>query len=93
MAGMLWSKQYFGYDVERWLTEHGLDPLNPGGIRNGEWIHLAASDIISMPDTWEYPWFAAWDLAFQAVAFCLIDVEFAKGQLELLIGRRRSRAR
>jgi hypothetical protein len=88
MAGMLWSKQYFGYDVDRWLTEHGLDPLNPGEIRNGEWFHLAASDVISMPDTWEYPWFAAWDLAFHAVALCLIDVEFAKDQLHLLLSRR-----
>ena len=88
MAGMLWSKQHFGYDVERWLREHGRNPLDAPGIRNGEWFHLDAHDIISMPDTWEYPWFAAWDLAFQAVAFSLVDVAFAKSQLELLLTRR-----
>jgi hypothetical protein len=88
MAGMLWSKQYFEYDVERWLTEHGLDPLDAGGIRNGEWFHLASHDVISMPDTWEYPWFAAWDLAFQALTFGMVDLTFAKGQLDLLLSRR-----
>ncbi len=88
MAGMLWSKQYFEYDVERWLAEHGLDPLDAGGIRNGEWFHLDSHDVISMPDTWEYPWFAAWDLAFQAVTLGLIDMRFAKGQLDLLLSRR-----
>ncbi len=88
LAGMLWSKQYFGYDVERWLTEHGLDPLDAGEIRNGDWFHLVSHDIISMPDTWEYPWFAAWDLAFQAVTLGLVDIEFAKGQLDLLLSRR-----
>ncbi|GID30863.1 MGH1-like glycoside hydrolase domain-containing protein [Paractinoplanes brasiliensis] len=88
VAGLLWSKQYFGYDVEQWLIEHGLDPLNATGVRNGEWNHLYARDVISMPDTWEYPWFAAWDLAFQAVAFALVDTEFAKGQLDLLLSRR-----
>ncbi|GAA2890862.1 glucosidase [Actinoplanes cyaneus] len=88
LAGMIWSKQYFGYDVERWLREHGRNPLNAPGIRNGEWFHLDAHDIISMPDTWEYPWFAAWDLAYHAVAFSLVDVAFAKSQLELLLTRR-----
>jgi hypothetical protein len=88
MAGMLWSKQYFEYDVEHWLTEHGLDPLSAGGIRNGEWFHLASHDVISMPDTWEYPWFAAWDLAFQALTFGMVDLTFAKGQLDLLLSRR-----
>jgi hypothetical protein len=88
MAGMLWSKQYFGYDVEQWLADHGRDPLNAGDIRNGEWFHLDAHDIISMPDTWEYPWFAAWDLAFHAVAFAAVDIAFAKGQLDLLLSRR-----
>jgi hypothetical protein len=87
-AGMLWSKQYFEYDVERWLTEHGLDPLDAGGVRNGEWFHLSSHDVISMPDTWEYPWFAAWDLAFQALTLGLVDIGFAKGQLDLLLGRR-----
>jgi hypothetical protein len=88
LAGMLWSKQYFGYDVEQWLTEHGLDPLDAPGIRNGDWFHLVAHDVISMPDTWEYPWFAAWDLAFQAVTFAMVDLEFAKSQLDLLLSRR-----
>jgi len=88
LAGMLWSKQYFGYDVEAWLAQHGRDPLEAGPIRNGEWYHLIAGDIISMPDAWEYPWFAAWDLAFHAVTFSLIDPAFAKGQLDLLLGRR-----
>ena len=65
MSGMLWSKQYYALDVERWLTEHGADPLDAGDwLRNHEWRHLLSEDIISMPDTWEYPWFAAWDLAF-----------------------------
>ncbi|GIE98477.1 MGH1-like glycoside hydrolase domain-containing protein [Paractinoplanes rishiriensis] len=88
LAGMLWSKQYFGYDVERWLLEHGRDPLDAGDIRNGDWFHLTAEDVISMPDAWEYPWFAAWDLAFHAVVFALIDLDFAKSQLDLLLSRR-----
>jgi len=89
LAGMLWSKQYYELDVERWLEEHGVDPLEAGrGIRNGEWRHFVAGDIISMPDKWEYPWFAAWDLAFHTVAFAPIDIAFAKGQLELLTERR-----
>jgi hypothetical protein len=88
LAGMLWSKQYYGYDVEEWLTEHGLDPLNAKGNRNGDWFHIVSHDIISMPDTWEYPWFAAWDLAFHAVTFSLVDIAFAKGQLDLLLSRR-----
>jgi hypothetical protein len=87
-AGMLWSKQYFGYDVEQWLVEHGLDPLDGRGIRNGDWFHLVAHDVIAMPDTWEYPWFAAWDLAFHAVTLGLVDIGFAKGQLDLLLNRR-----
>jgi hypothetical protein len=88
LAGMLWSKQYFGYDVEKWLSEHGLDPLEARGIRNGEWFHLLSHDIISMPDKWEYPWFAAWDLAFHSIALGMVDIEFAKGQLDLLLSRR-----
>ncbi|GIF02634.1 glucosidase [Actinoplanes siamensis] len=88
LAGMIWSKQYFGYDVEQWLIEHGRNPLDAPGIRNGGWFHLDAHDIISMPDTWEYPWFAAWDLAFHAVAFGAVDLAFAKGQLDLLLSRR-----
>ena len=88
LGGMLWSKQYFEYDVEHWLNEHGLDPLDARGIRNGDWFHMVANDVISMPDTWEYPWFAAWDLAFHAVTLGMVDLAFAKSQLSLLLGRR-----
>ena len=89
MAGMLWSKQYYGLDMERYLVEHGADPLLPDpGLRNHDWQHLIAEDIISMPDKWEYPWFAAWDLAFHAVALGVVDMPGAKQQLELLLGER-----
>jgi hypothetical protein len=89
LAGMLWSKQYYAFDAERWLTEHGSDPLSPDpGLRNHDWQHMAAHDIISMPDKWEYPWFAAWDLAFHAVALAVVDTAFAKQQLELLLDHR-----
>ena len=87
MAGMLWSKQFYRYDVRRWFEGDPLQPLPPPerlGIRNGDWMHLNNRDIISMPDTWEYPWYASWDLAFQAVTFALVDPEFAKQQLLLL---------
>ncbi len=89
LAGMLWSKQYYALDVERWLHEHGADPLgvNPD-LRNHDWRHFIAADVISMPDKWEYPWFAAWDLAFHAVALAPVDIAFAKSQLELLLKRR-----
>jgi mannosylglycerate hydrolase MGH1-like protein len=87
LAGMLWSKQYFGFDVDLWLEEHGVDPLRPGGrqFRNREWFHMVHSHVISMPDKWEYPWYAAWDLAFHAIALSTVDVEFAKAQLDLLL--------
>jgi hypothetical protein len=89
MAGMLWSRQYYALDMEQWLAEHGADPLVPGSwLRNHDWRHLAAGDIISMPDKWEYPWFAAWDLAFHAVAFAPVDIAFAKQQIDLLLDRR-----
>ena len=89
LAGMLWSKQYYGLDVERWLVEHGADPLGaPAALRNHDWRHMVAEDIISMPDKWEYPWFASWDLAFHTVALACVDVTFAKQQLDLLISRR-----
>ncbi len=87
LAGMLWSKQFYRYDVRRWLAGDPLQPPPPPerrSIRNGDWTHLNNRDIISMPDTWEYPWYAAWDLAFQAVTFALIDPEFAKQQLLIL---------
>ncbi len=87
LAGMLWSKQFYRYDVRRWLEGDPLQPPPPPerlAIRNSDWLHLNNRDIISMPDTWEYPWYASWDLAFQAVTFALIDPDFAKQQLLLL---------
>ncbi|MGW0582418.1 MGH1-like glycoside hydrolase domain-containing protein [Streptomyces sp. NPDC002920] len=88
LAGMLWSKQYYNLDVERWLHEHGVDPLAADPrIRNSAWYHMVNDEIMSMPDTWEYPWFAAWDLAFHTLALSMVDLSFAKGQLELLLHR------
>ena len=86
-AGMLWSKQYYGYNVARWLDgDPGLPAPPPERLhaRNAAWRHFDAADILSMPDPWEYPWFAAWDLAFHAVTFAHIDPAFAKYQLLLL---------
>jgi hypothetical protein len=88
LAGMLWSKQYYAYDVERWLAEHGADPLGADPrLRNSDWYHMVAGEVISMPDKWEYPWFAAWDLAFHTVALATVDPAFAKDQLDLLLRR------
>jgi hypothetical protein len=87
LAGMLWSKQYYHFDVRRWLNGDPGQPVPPAGRkqgRNSDWQHLNNADIVSMPDTWEYPWYAAWDLAFHCVTFALIDPDFAKGQLILL---------
>jgi hypothetical protein len=87
-AGMLWSKQYYYLDVERWLSEHGRDPLAAdAGVRNSGWFHMVSEDVLSMPDKWEYPWFAAWDLAFHAIPLALVDIGFAKQQLDLLLRR------
>jgi hypothetical protein len=87
MAGMLWTKQYFGFDVDKWLEEHDLDAIRPGGgqIRNRDWFHMINDNVISMPDKWEYPWYAAWDLAFHAIALTVVDPDFAKQQLELML--------
>ncbi|MBK8815915.1 MAG: glucosidase [Methylococcaceae bacterium] len=86
MAGMIWSKQFFHFDVLRWLNGDTLPPPDNRNLgRNVHWKHLRAGDVISMPDKWEYPWFAAWDLAFHCMAFSLVDVDFAKDQLELLL--------
>ncbi|MFC4242084.1 glucosidase [Gryllotalpicola reticulitermitis] len=88
LAGLTWSKQFFHYDVRRWLTGDPAYPAPPAGrgsIRNGAWQHLAAKDVILMPDAWEYPWFAAWDLAFHCITYAHIDPEFAKSQLVLLL--------
>ena len=86
-AGMLWSKQYYYYDVQAWLKGDPGQPAPPPERltgRNAGWTHLKNADIISMPDKWEYPWFAAWDLAFHCITFALIDAEFAKQQLSYL---------
>jgi hypothetical protein len=86
LAGMLWSKQFFFYDVNKWLQEHHVDPRQPTRqVRNHEWFHLISGHVISMPDKWEYPWFAAWDLAFHTIALSTVDVDFAKQQLDLLL--------
>jgi hypothetical protein len=95
LAGMLWCKQFYGYDVWRWLSGDPLQPAPPPGRwqgRNSDWRHLAlgdvdassGGDIMSMPDSWEYPWFAGWDLAFHTVTLASIDADFAKHQLLLL---------
>ena len=86
-AGMLWSKQFFHFDVRRWLEGDPAYPPPPAerlSGRNHEWTHLNNRDVISMPDKWEYPWYAAWDLAFHCVALAHVDPEFAKSQLILL---------
>jgi hypothetical protein len=91
MAGMLWSKQFYNYDIAPWLHERGIDPLaatNAQGFRNQEWHHMNNCDVISMPDKWEYPWYAAWDLAFHTMAFSLVDPSFAKQQLSLMLSSR-----
>jgi hypothetical protein len=88
LAGMLWSKQYYYFDLDRWLEEHHAHPLMGDGnrpMRNIEWFHMLNSDIISMPDKWEYPWYAAWDLAFHTIALSLVDFDFAKEQLLLML--------
>lgn len=87
LAGMLWSKQYYYLDGVKWLRQHGFDPLNGNGhaVRNREWFHMLNDDIISMPDKWEYPWYAAWDLAFHTIPLAMVDIEFAKQQLNLML--------
>jgi len=87
-AGLLWSKQYYHYVVQDWLRGDPAQPTPPAGReqgRNREWPHLYNADIISMPDKWEYPWYAAWDLAFHCVPLALVDADFAKQQLVLLL--------
>ena len=92
LAGMLWGKQYYEYDVHRWVREHGVNPWDAerpaSSVRNVPWFHMLAGDVISMPDKWEYPWFAAWDLAFHCAPLSLVDVDFAKEQIELLLRTR-----
>jgi len=87
LAGMLWAKQFYHLDVQRWLDGDPAGPPPPESRKNGrnyEWTHLNNADVISMPDKWEYPWYAAWDLAFHCVSLAHVDPEFAKSQLILL---------
>jgi hypothetical protein len=87
-AGLLYSKQFYHYDVERWLNStDGITPVNHGKLqgRNSNWKHLKNQDIILMPDKWEYPWYAAWDLAFHCIPMAMVDVNFAKNQLLLIM--------
>jgi hypothetical protein len=86
-AGMIWSKQFYHYEVRRWIDGDDAQPTPPGERRQGRnrnWRHLNNSDVISMPDKWEYPWYASWDLAFHCLPLAVIDPEFAKAQLVLL---------
>ncbi len=88
LAGMLWSKQFYHYDVRRWLKERDSDPLasvRRPAPRNESWYHMVNEDIISMPDKWEYPWYAAWDLAFHTVVLQMVAPDFAKEQLDLML--------
>ena len=91
LAGMLWTKQFYLYDVDRWLEERGRHPFQakrPGRSRNEHWHHMYNGDVISMPDKWEYPWYAAWDLGFHVLALSLVDPALGKQQLELLLRER-----
>lgn len=88
LAGMLWGKQFYYFDLEQWLMEHKSHPMLESArkdVRNTEWFHMLNADVISMPDKWEYPWYAAWDLAFHTVALSLVDFDFAKEQLLLML--------
>ncbi|HEX7378128.1 MAG TPA: glucosidase [Pirellulales bacterium] len=91
LAGMLWSKQFYYYDVDKWLAERGSHPFQPArraAPRNDNWHHMYNADILSMPDKWEYPWYAAWDLAFHVLALTLVDGDFGKQQLNLILRER-----
>jgi hypothetical protein len=88
IAGMLWTKQHYYFDLDRWLREHSAHPLRRPtrfGVRNQQWSHMINDDVISMPDKWEYPWYAAWDLAFHTVPLAMVDPDFAKSQLSLML--------
>ncbi len=87
IAGMLWSKQFFFFDGDNWLDEHHSNPLHTGyhNARNSEWFHMLNEDVISMPDKWEYPWYAAWDLAFHTLPLSIVDPDFAKEQMKLML--------
>ena len=87
LAGMLWSKQFYFFDGDKWLKEHHANPLQRGSrqFRNRDWYHMLNEHIISMPDKWEYPWYAAWDLAFHTLPIAIVDPDFAKDQMELML--------
>jgi hypothetical protein len=87
LAGMLWTKQYYYFNADQWLDEHRANPLHPESrhTRNRDWFHMINNDIISMPDKWEYPWYAAWDLAFHTIALSVVDPDYAKQQLDLML--------
>ena len=90
LAGMLWSKQCYYFDVDRWLRERHLHPLRSPtrrGSRNESWFHMFNHDVVSMPDKWEYPWYAAWDLAFHCIPLAMVDPDFAKSQIDLMLSR------
>ena len=91
LAGMLWSKQYYYFDLDRWLQRARRQPIGAPaqvGVRNPNWHHMVNDDIISMPDKWEYPWYAAWDLAFHTVALDMVDPQFARDQIEIMLSER-----
>ena len=87
LSGMLWSKQYYCFDADEWLGEHGANPIRGQrrDFRNRDWVHMLNEDIISMPDKWEYPWYAAWDLAFHTLPLAIVDADFAKQQMSLML--------
>ena len=88
LAGMMWSKQYYYFDLDKWLSEHNAHPSAGSGRerrRNSDWFHMLNSDVISMPDKWEFPWYATWDLAFHTLSLSLVDFDFAKEQLLLMV--------
>ena len=88
LAGMLWTKQYYNFNVGTWLEEHGAHPLVSASrkpVRNRDWFHMRNNDVVSMPDKWEYPWYATWDLAFHTIPLSMVDPDFARNQLELLL--------
>jgi hypothetical protein len=90
LAGMLWSKQCYYFDVDRWLRERHFHPLRAPvrrGTRNESWFHMVNHDIVSMPDKWEYPWYAAWDLAFHCIPLAMVDPDFAKSQIDLMLSQ------
>ena len=90
LAGMLWSKQCYYFDVDQWLRERRAHPLRAPsrrGSRNESWFHMFNHDVVSMPDKWEYPWYAAWDLAFHCIPLAMVDPDFAKNQIDLMISQ------